>query len=96
MACENHSNIQHLAIPTVDLLFRAGAYSTAGYNNGNGVFHAVVIASKECNIDASIQESVACLLLDVGAYLDRINDENTTASDLCIDPGILGRKRRWY
>jgi len=96
MACGNHSNIQHLAIPTVDLLLRAGADPNAGYNNGNGVFHAMVIAYKENNIDAYIQESVARLLLDAGAHLHRVNDERKTAANLWMNPNTeSGIKREW-
>jgi len=74
-----------ISIPTVDLLLRAGADPNAGCNNGNEVFHTMVIASKECNIDASIQESVARLLLDAGAHLHRVNDERKTAADLWMN-----------
>jgi len=86
MACENHSDIQDLAIPTVDLLLRVGADPNAGYRYGNGFFHAMVNASKECNIDASIQESVARLLLDASAHLHRVNGDRTTAADPWKNP----------
>jgi len=95
MACGNHSYIEHLAIPTVDLLLRAGADPNAGYRDGNGVFHAMAIASKQYNIDASIQESVARLLLDAGAHLHRVNNSRKTAADLWMNPPVT-RKRRWY
>ncbi len=86
---QNSLYSKHLIIPTVSLLLRAGADPNVGDAKGNGALH--VLASKECNIDPSIQESVARLLLNAGAHLDRVNKEGKTAAHEWMTPWKL----RW-
>jgi len=89
-------NTQHL-VATVSLILRLGVDPNGDDHEGNGPLHLMAIASKKSNIDynidPSIQESVARLLLNSGAHLDRVNGKGKTAADVWMT--TVGRKRCW-
>lgn len=69
---------KHRLLPKITLLLRAGADPNGADKAGNGVLHYLVMAGASDDWICS----VARVLLDAGAHLDRVNKEGKTAAEV--------------
>jgi len=72
----------------VRFLLKFGAVADAVDLYGNGPLHFLARANGE------FTDSIARVLLDAGAHLDRINKEGSTAADIWMEERERGNKRR--
>ena len=77
IACKAEENIHHFA--TIRLLLDVGADPNSVDKDGNAPLHLVARLPQE------LMDPAVSLLLESGAYLDRINNSGKTASDIWIE-----------
>ena len=81
---KHHSN----SVDIVRFLLKFGAVADAVDSAGNGPLHILAKSNGE------FTESIARVLLDAGAHLDRANKEGSTAADIWMEERERENKRR--
>lgn len=82
------ASTNQLHLPIIDRLLLAEADPNGAYNNGNGALHHLAMRAKGENLI----DSIARVLLDCGAYLDRVNKQGKTATDVWEEKNIQKKK----